>query len=239
VVPHLARWFVKPKVTLIPGVSVEIGFTALGPLFNPSLAFRSQRQGALITAIAFDVTHERGQTATFVAQQLVETAGSTQNTAGDFALHQRVQSVIAVVMVPTQIAERKVNCRASTVISRHDNLVANYQNAVRRLRDSDVKKWAESTAACAEYDALRKFWIGESFWHTGNYKVVVRAMVDELKREVTTKFSFALTDEHLRFLESNSTGLEWEAKGIFSDIAQVPRDPERFAWQWVYPAIRA
>jgi hypothetical protein len=236
--PHLVRWFIRPRVTIIPGVSVEIGFTALGPLFNPTLAFLTERRAALITRITFDVTHEKGQRATFLAQQLVETAGSTQNSAGDYALHSRTHSVIAVAMIPGQISERKINCRESSGLTRHEVLVADYQNAVRRTRDPDMMKWAAAAATSPECHALRKFWANEAVWQTGNYTVVARARVDELGREVTTQFSLTIPDEHIRLLSANAGGLDYELKGIFADIAQEPRDPPRYAWQWIYPAIR-
>ena len=60
--PQIWRFLQKPKVTPIVGGQVEIGFTHLGPVFNPKVAFRAQRRDALVTGIQYRLQHERGQT---------------------------------------------------------------------------------------------------------------------------------------------------------------------------------
>src|SRR5258708_7204841 len=70
--PQLWRFFQRPKVTPIAGGRIEIGFSNLGPIFNPKVAFRVERREALVTGIEFRVTHEKGQNTQFKCMQLIE-----------------------------------------------------------------------------------------------------------------------------------------------------------------------
>ncbi|MFO1503493.1 MAG: hypothetical protein U1F39_06720 [Steroidobacteraceae bacterium] len=233
--PYIIRLFLKPRVTIIPGGTIEIGFTGLGPIVNPSLAFRTEHKDALVAAIEFDVAHQRGQRATFRAVQLHETGAMTQSTSGESAVHQRTQSTVAIVLTPASIAERKVVCQEREHLATYQQRLVAYQAAVRRVQNNDAERWLADAMASPECHALRDFWTGEFFWQPGRYTVTARAKVAELSTEATTSFAFELTDAQIQLLRSNQVGLEWELVRI-ARAAGVPNinGPETFKWHWEY-----
>lgn len=120
--PQLWRFFQKPRVTPIVGGQVEIGFTEFGPIFNPKVAFRAERRDALVSAINFVVRHERGQEAMFRATMLVEIGSSGQYSSGQEFSQQRVQEVVALVLTPTSIVERKIGTREAECLREWEQL---------------------------------------------------------------------------------------------------------------------
>lgn len=235
--PYIVRFFWRPRITIIPGAQIEIGYTGLGPILNPSLAFRTERRDALVTAVWFEVVHERGQRAEFRGVQLVETPGVTQSTTGESAVHQRTQAAVAVVLTPATIAERKVNCQEANHLMRYEPLIVGFQTAIRRVQNANAQQWQETVLQSPECQALRDFLLNEFFWQTGNYKVAVFAKVAELRAPATATFSFSLNEAQVRLLRGNQQGIDWELRRITGEHVQQPAPPQ-FKWQWLYPTVK-
>jgi len=233
--PHIVNYFRRPKVTLIPGGKIEVGFTGLGPIFNPSLAFRTQRRDALVTGVRFAVRHERGQTAEFQCTQLSEQSGVTRFVSGDAAVHQRIHAAIAAVVTTSAIVERIVVCQERRVLDRMDTLMVAYETAVRHALAANPQPWPEQIVQSAESNALRDFWIESFFWQAGTYSVTAFATVAELRIPVKLDFSFALSEAQVELLRGNRAYLELELRRIGG--APNVQDTTKL-WQWIYPITK-
>lgn len=238
--PVVVGWFQRPKITLIPGGVVEIGFTGMGAIFNPSLAFRTEKRDALVVSVSFEVQHEKGQRAVFKSGQFAETPGVTQSTTGESAIHSRVQAVRAVVLTPTTIAERKIMCQESTYQEKWDKLVDAYFTAINRIRLTvpDAGKWKEGVLQSPERHACKEFMTKALFWQAGTYRAVASAKASELRKPATATFTFTLSEADIALLTSNIAHLDGELDRILQQAMDPAAKVAPFAWHWVYPAVR-
>ena len=65
IVSWVHRWFVTPKITIIPDRYADVGFTSYGPIFNVRMAFASDRKDAIIDGFELVVQHTDGDVGHF------------------------------------------------------------------------------------------------------------------------------------------------------------------------------
>ena len=234
--PHVARYFSKPKVTIIVGNSIEIGFTGLGPLFNPTLAFRTEKRDALITGVMFTVTHENGQVSRFRSMQLAETPAFSHSSSGESAAFQKTQSAVAAVVTPTTIAELKINCRERRHLQQYAEKMAGFQSGVRRLQGGFQEAgWIDTVRQSPECESLRTFLKSSFVWQPGKYEVRAAANIAEIKEPIVKDFAFSLTESQIAALRGNIALLEREFSRIAWDEIDTTQ-PQNLPWHWAYPA---
>lgn len=200
--PQLWRFFQKPKVTPIAGGQIELGFTNLGPLLNPKIAFRAERRVALVTGIEFQVLHERGQKTTFKCAQLVEYGAQSESTSGEKAFHQRQQDVVAIVLNPMAIVERKVNSREVNCLRQLEALNIDLGRAIDRTRSS-APDWIDELQRSREYGDILKFLEDSFLWQAGKYTVECFVTVAGQSRPSKCSFQFVLGDGSVALLKDN------------------------------------
>ena len=235
-IPHVVKHFQRPRVTAIPGSAIEIGWTGLGPILNPTLAFRTERRDALVTAVTFDIRHESGQSERFVSQTMRETPGRSQSSTGEIAVMTREHSAGVVVVTPTSISECHIACRTEKDMQKVDELMVRYEAAVRRVVDPDPDARFRVLMQTPEAQALQEYWDSRFIWQAGKYSCVCRVAVAELKESATVEFEFDIRGEQIALLKSNSAGLKYELLRIAG--ALPPSGPKQFNWAWIYPQVR-
>ena len=200
--PQIWQYFQKPKVTPIVGGQVEIGFSELGPVFNPKVAFRAERRTALVREIRYILTHERGQKSTFKCTQLVEYGARTESSSGETAAHQRQQDVVALVITPNLIVERKTNSREVGCLRQLEALNVGLARATDRARRPGTD-WTDAIKMQPEYETLRRFLLDAFVWQAGTYTVECLVTVEGLSAPATCAFRFFLSEISVALLLKN------------------------------------
>jgi hypothetical protein len=231
--PHLWKFFQRPKVTPIVGGQIEIGFSPLGPLFNPRVAFRVERRDALVTGVEYRVAHERGQMTTFQCVQLVEHGLQSESSSGERAFHNRQQDVVAVVLVPTVIAERKTNSREVRCLADLETFNIALARAVDRLRRPG-SEWVGEVLRSPEYAEIKRFLETAFVWQTGAYNVECLVTVAGQRKPSVSKFRFVLGESSVALLRANIVSLETNFRESLTPSADA--QPKKAAdLNWVYP----
>lgn len=233
--PQLWRYFQKPRVTPIAGGQIEIGFSELGPIFNPKIAFRVERRDALVTGVHFVIKHERGQITTFDGTQLVETGAQSESTSGEKAFHRRTQDVVALVLTPTAIAERKVLTRERELLKLYENLQEGFGAALSRFKGNSAD-WVDRVFQSSEYQALETALTKDFVWQPGKYTAVCHVTIAGQKTATQIEFGFMLTENSVSRLRGNIEKLkQWNRdtlEGKFDDgTKKAP------ILDWVYPLV--
>lgn len=232
--PPIVRLFRRPKVTPFPGGQIEIGFTHLGPLFNPKLAFRAQRRDALITGIEYRVTHERGQETMFRCVQLVEHGAQTESTSGERAFHQRLQDIVAIVVTPVAIVERKTISREFECLELLENLGINLGRATDRLRRQGTD-WIDELTRSQEYTDIHRFLHDARTWQVGEYRVECTIQVAGQRRPSTCRFRFVLGDGAVEKLNANLGVIERNFRESLLPPTAGQEKPKETQPNWAYP----
>ncbi len=232
--PQLWRFFQRPKVTPIAGGQVEIGFSNLGPIFNPKVAFRVERREALVTAIECQITHEKGQKTQFKCMQLIEQGVRSESTSGEKAVHQRQQDVVALVLNPMSIVERKVACQEVTCLERLENLKIQLYGTVDRLRDASAV-WIDNVIRSSDYTIISKFLQDSFIWQAGTYRVDCSVWVGGQKHRAKCQFRFVLGDTSIVLLRKNFEIIADDFKRGLTPTD--PNEPKPQGLNWVYANV--
>lgn len=232
--PHIINLAKRPKVTMVVAEQIELGFTGLGPIFNPTMAFRGENKDSLVVGVEFLVRHERGGQATFRATQLIDTAGTTQSTTGETSIHQRVSQAIAVVVGPSAVVERKVASREAGVIAESGRYINAYLAAARRLNHPALEDRVNAARQTAEAHALHEYLMQQLIWQVGRYDVHCTVLCQGQSRVWTTAFAFYLTEANVQFLRANEAGINWELRNMA--FGPPEGGPNTYSWNWLYPS---
>lgn len=243
--PQLWRFLQKPKVTPIVGGQIELGFTSLGPVFNPKIAFRVERRVALVIGIDFKVVHERGQVTNFKCTQLVEYGSQSESTSGEKAVHQRQQDVVAIVLNPVAIVERKVNSREANCLHRLEELNIDLARAIDRMR-SDAADWIDQLQRSREYADISKFLEDSFLWRAGKYSVECFVTVAGQSQPSRCSFQFILGDKSVALLKDNIQIIEEKFRTsllpppppvqVVYSSSPLPPKPREF--NWIYANVQ-
>lgn len=230
--PYLIALTRRPKVTIVVSETIEIGFTGMGPIFNPTLAFRGENKDSLIVGIEFIVEHERGARSIFRLTQLVDTAGTTQSTSGESAIHQRISQAIAVVVGQSSVAERKVCTRDAAMLTEYNRILNAYLAAARRQNHPAIEDRVRAARETAEAQTWTEFLWQHFTWQAGRYSVTCSVRCAGQSRVWTESFSFSLTEGQVQQLRANEPGIAWELRTVA--FGPPPDGPRVFPWNWLY-----
>ncbi|HYM46735.1 MAG TPA: hypothetical protein VES65_11330 [Solirubrobacteraceae bacterium] len=233
--PHVLRFFQKPRVTAYVGGTVEVGFTFFGPILNPAAAFRTERRDAIIAGARLSVTHERGQTARFRAVQVTDVGPQSATSTGVTQAYARVQSVVVLALTPSVVPERKFQFRSEESLRGFDQLHAGFNAALRRLVAPGMPFPRDEFGRAPEVQTLLDAARQGFFWQTGRYTVRAEFDVPELSAPVTATFAFQLTDAHLVTLTANLTALEASLRQGADPLGASGLPPATY--NWVHPLV--
>ena len=128
--------------------------------------------------------------------------------------------MVAVVLNPASIAERKLFTQEVDHIAGYPEKLVAFQNAILRLQNAELEQWRSNALASTECHELKEFWLHEFFWQPGSYTVKVSAKVAELRSHAKAEFRFQLTDAEIQALKNNARFLSGELSNIFTVTAR-------------------
>jgi hypothetical protein len=83
----------------------------------------------------------------------VEIGAQSESTSGEKAFHRRTQDVVALVLTPNAIAERKVLTRERELLKQYEKLQEGLGAAISRIKGNSPD-WVDRLLQSSEYQAL-------------------------------------------------------------------------------------
>jgi len=232
--PSIIVWikniFIKPKISIICGSELEVGYTTFGPIINPQLAFISEKKKALINKIEVELTHENNDTQKFTWDWFEETLYTVDiPDAGQFPTKKN-QKAIAINLQKDELIEKKIGFQQNTFKLEKKNL---NQKAIEDL--NNLSKAGESNdkiLSMRSYNDLLDHYQHSFNWKIGKYKVVFKVFIKSKDKPFSKEISFIITPLEINNLENNIELCK-------SDINQslVKSDYEKINWDWITPTI--
>ena len=107
--PHLVTLIIKyvrkPKLTMTPARTCEIGYTELGPIFNIKAALTAEREDILIDKVEFALSHESGDTYLFRWHEIRELKGQMVLPGVQSRPIYQESEAIAIKLLPTDFKD--------------------------------------------------------------------------------------------------------------------------------------
>jgi hypothetical protein len=228
--PQIIKWikeyFKKPKLTIVSGEQIEIGFTSFGPIINLSLAFLSETKKALIHKLVLELVHENNDTQKFSWVWFEEILYSMDLPDLQQINTKRNQNAIAVKIGIDELIEKKIGFQQNTFKHEYNKLYK--QLSEDAIEFYQIGKNSDELKLTSAYRNLSNLLTDSFNWKTGKYKVKITTYISNDKIIVHHELDFALNSLDLKLLHSNieNCQLNLEKTFINNEIGIRP-------WQWV------
>ena len=234
--PQIATWIyralVKPKLRVVPDQFAEVGFTALGPIFNVRMAFLVENRDLIIDDFELVARHEDGESRTFRWAGLGETFSEITDSSGNRQIVSRDQSPIALKVVVQALLEKIVRFqeprfhKSDTATTRA--LVAHFNFLKQKAPDNFVPDVLSSKEFFAVVDGRQKWFA----WKAGQYTLTLRPTSPQKFKLVESTYSFELSVVDIEQLKRNITTINSEIRNVVnSNLKDYKAEP--VVWQWV------
>lgn len=227
IIQGIKEYLKKPKITIVSGKYLDVGFTTFGPIINMSLAFLSENKKALINKVQLELVHENNDTQKFSWVWFEEVLYTIDIPDGVPLDTKRHQTAIAIKIGLDDLVEKKVGFQ-------QDSFKIEYDKHFKQLREEErdyiqLGKPRIDLKATQSYRALHDLFSNSFFWKIGNYHVKINAFILENNINVTHKFKFNLTNLDIKLLQSNIASCHTLLEKRFVD----ENLPEIKPWDWV------
>jgi hypothetical protein len=231
--PQLYRFFVRPKVEVIPHPEVEVGYSSFGPILNVRFAISASRKDAVVEKMQVRVRHERGQTTDLTWVTLNETLSMWRTLSGEAAEQTKSQPAIALKVSSAALVEKLIGFQDVSYLEEKRLLENAVLDRWNRLRRTGEEAYQEQTVRSDEFSALVAFFGNRFPWQEGSYDATVTAVVAGLKKPVTERFTFRLTENDIERLKANVSTTETYYREL---VREIPADQQTWvSWNWSYP----
>ena len=225
------RFYITPKITIVPDSSLQLGLTSFGPIFNLRMAFSADRKDAIIDSFEVILTHEDGEKRKLRWSGMNETFSEVTDSMGN---RQQViskdQPAIALKVGTESLLEKFVRFhepRFDETIRPVVNELTNHFDFLKKKKADYVSQIIDSKQYNDFSEARKKaFW-----WKPGKYQVTFK--LGSPKKMVLTHdtFSFELTLIDVEKLQKNLGTLDTDLRNILnSNLSDF--EPEPINWNW-------
>jgi hypothetical protein len=228
----IKNWLTRPRLSIIPDRSVEIGYTPNGHVINVRLAFTTEKKEALIRKVTLNLKHENHDTHLFRWEWFEEELMQLETWDAGPLPYKKNQRAIAIKVLEDNLIEKKVGFHEA-------EFKKNYNEKISALRAVfhiylTQSKNLEDLKTTNEYSAFQDLIKNSFSWKVGVYSANVKIFTDSLVTSATEiTFRFSLTSLDLKRLENNVAATQ-----EYTDNNFILFNPDyRPNWNWVYPDI--
>jgi len=233
-IPPIIIWiknsFLKPKIKILNGNELEIGFNTLGPIMNLQLAFLSDNMKALIERIEIELTHENNDTQKFTWEWLEETLYETNVPNTGSMPTKKNQKAIAINLKKEELTEKKIGFQQNTFKAEHYRLLTNMIEEA--LNFEKTGKARSELLSTKNFNDLSDYYKHSFNWKIGRYKILIKVKVANVNEPFKKQLFFKITPLELNNLEGNIDMCKDVIKRIF-----IEPDDQSVNWRWVNPVL--
>jgi len=227
----MRNYFSKPKLTIISGRSIEIGYTSLGPILNVDLAFLAENKKVLIRRIDVELTHEKNDTQKFSWDWFEETLYEANLPDFGYSSTRKNQKAIAINMDKDQLVEKRVGFQQNTFKNESQQLINLTTEEI--LNICNAQQDVASIKSQRSYNELRDLYKNSFSWKIGTYTVKFFVKLSKRDGFFTHSFDFKLSSLDIKALELNIEHCQLLVEKQFVDRELVL--PEN--WKWINPPV--
>ncbi|WP_154048469.1 hypothetical protein [Thiomonas intermedia] len=243
--PPIISWihgyYSKPVISVYPANAAEIGFTALGPIFNLGFVFNCENKKSLITEFNLTITHEDGAIRNFSWASINETLSEITDAFGGRQTVSRTQAPVALKVVTENLVDkiiRSTEVKFKDEMEPLNRMLLDKINQTNLTSPDDFIAQISSTAEYKKFMRTREQWF---WWRAGRYGVDVSIGSPNKVAFKRCSFEFRLEALDVDILKSNINLLDLDSKNAilrhFAGVSQ--NDAPEPRWKWLNIPIKA
>jgi hypothetical protein len=222
----------KPRVSIIPVPTLEIGYNSLGPILNLKATLFAERKDATIIDMHARITHERGRVITLAWHSFTEKFSELRSQTGETAEVSRDQDATALRLSTSLPVEKFIRFQDTTFQERADALTA---PALAELQRTSLLKDSGATfLQSKEHSELMRFFRQGFSWEVGHYEFELKIHLLERRKPVIARSQFQLTGSDVERLAEN---VEFIGTRLRQIAAGVPERERVTSSNWANPRL--
>jgi hypothetical protein len=237
-VPHIAylayKFFITPKVRIIPDETASIGFTSYGPIFNLNLAISTSRKDVIINKIFAEIKHEDGSSYKFEWKGWTESISEIKNYSGEKAVVEKVQPALAIKVPTLSLTEKFVRFQEKKFHENFNEVYDNFEEQFIYLKNNDAD-FIKKSLASKEFQDMLDFYKSQFCWRNGKYKVSFKIETPERFKLIDNNFQFELKQYDIDRLSLNNDNIKLDYSEI---IKSNQEDYEMKTVPWVWRNVK-
>lgn len=197
----LIRFFIKPKIIIIPDKDISLGYTLNGPIINTQLAILSENKVSLVNKIEIEIIHANNDTNLFTWKWFEETLHEVMLPDRNIPTRKN-QKAIAIRINENEMVEK--------IIGFHQNSFKNDYQIKTKEADQRITNIGNQPnpdyntfKASNEYNALIQLFNNSFLWRVGTYSIKYKVYILNRNEPFTHEIRFSLTDLDVSTLKQN------------------------------------
>lgn len=234
--PHLVMLSVKvlrkPKLTVTPARTCEVGYTELGPIFNIKAALTAEHEDILIDQVEFKIKHESGDVHLFRWHEITEVKGQLIVPGVQSQPIHQVSEAIAIKILPTDFKDLLFRNRLESHTQGLKKYEYDFNREHRRLVNAG--QYNSTTFYTSSYvQDMQAFLQSQMIWKKGKYRVEIA--VHNRNQAVTDlpTLAFELSDEDIVLLQVNCSNMPKLLKNMCLTEQEREKQHVPLEWHWL------
>lgn len=228
--------FSKPKLIILPGNAIELGFTALGPIINIRLSISTKVKDAVLDFVGLEVCRKADG-----AKHFFDWVGMREifsEIKGNDGYSQNIQREFLPIAIKTNVlslVERDFRFQDSIFLEESQKEFGKLSEHFEFTKEKDDP--INHIVNGKQFDDYIKFCEECFCWKAGDYIVTFLVRSPEKIIFRSESFIFKLDQNQIRLLEKNKEHIKIYIKNMFENIL-CPEDKPPIKWNWSYPSLR-
>jgi hypothetical protein len=236
-IPQIVRYFSRAELKIIPDSTIELGYSFIGSIINPTCAFSASKKDALIEKMALEIIHQDGEKHEFLWQALDEKGFEGRSSKGETVEMRRTQSATALKIGIVGLVDRKILFQDTTIKEKRVALERALIDKEDILKKADAPNFPENVFRSDEFTKLGDHYRDCFYWKEGSYSLNIIAQEATHKDPILEKYAFSISRTDKNALEKNIvTAQEYSKHSVLyraGKIAEIPL----LHWNWIYPTL--
>jgi hypothetical protein len=236
-VPQIVSWAAKllskPSVRILPGATVELGFTNYGPIFNFPIVILVKHKDALITRMRLEVVHQNGERHLLEWMWLHEVMSVFRGLPANVNLSKQDRAIALVATLAAPLS-KTIGFQDTSFQEAYRKKVTDLTEQYRflQVQQNGKEEFLKSRELAQTIEWFQK----SIFWKEGEYQLHLEALVDGLASPVRTTFRTNLTAVEADLLRQNGQKIVDYVTAVVNADPKGP-PPAEPAWYWVNPTL--
>lgn len=233
-IPQISSWiykyYITPKIIIVPDKNLEIGFTSFGPIFNIRMAFSADRKDAIIDSFEVILKHEDGEERVLRWAGMNEMVSEITDSLGNKQVVSKDQPAIAFKIGTESLIEKFVRfqeTRFNDSVRPFLNELTNHFDFLKKKKEDYVSQILDSK----QYSDICNTWKESFWWRTGKYQVTFKLGSPKKINLINNIYNFELSSIEIEKLQKNLNTMEINLRNIInSNLPDFKAEP--INWNW-------
>ncbi|MDP2914907.1 MAG: hypothetical protein Q8O91_05595 [Candidatus Aminicenantes bacterium] len=236
-IPQIIRYFSRAELKIIPELTIELGYSSLGSIINPTCAFSASKKDALIEKMALEIIRQDGEKHEFLWQALDEKGFEGRSSKGETVEMRRTQSATALKIGIVGLVDRKILFLDTTIKEKRLALEKALIAKEDILKSADAPNFPDNVFRSDEFTNLGNHYRDCFYWKEGSYSLNIIAQEATRKDPIIGKYTFSLSRTDKNDLEKNIViAQEFSKLNVLYRAGKIAIFPF-LPWNWIYPTL--